>query len=185
MISLTKLRKKYLALPLVLAFVVVGLGIFWSLSRNEGQINDTAVAAQTRLPPYLSYDGTYITFRYASKYQVEKLPVADKNLELATLTANTVFGKKLAVSVAKTEDGTLDTNSAYILRKSHQDLYSVRSIKIDGGQAAAYTKNDGLEETVFIPRGDKVAMFSFSTTGTVDDLKAESETVLESFQWKQ
>lgn len=168
----------------MLAAFVIGLGIFWSSSSNQGQISSATAAAQTRLPAYLNYDGTYIAFRYASKYQVEKLPVADSNLELATLTANTSFGKKLAVSVAKTEDGTLDTNSAFILRKSHQDLYSVRSITVGSGKAIAYTKNDGLEETVFIPRGNKVAMFSFSTTGTVDNLKTESETLLSSFEWK-
>lgn len=179
------MKKQYVAIPVVVLVVAVAGVIAWSSAGNKGQISDTRASTPVRLAAYQDYNGSYMSFRYASKYQVQKLPAADNNLELATLTANTVFEKKLAVSVAKAEDGTLNANSAYILRKSHPELYSAQTLTVDGAPATAYTKNDGLEETIFIPRGNKVAMFSFSTAGTVDNLSAEANELLASFTWKQ
>jgi hypothetical protein len=168
--------------------VVIGLvvaGVLWASAGSQGQIvNAPPDKKVIHGPAYQNYDGPYMTFSYLSTYQNHKLDAKDPDLDLAMLTADTNYDKRLAVSVSKLTGGGLDNNSAYLLRQSQPDTYTSSNISVNGSSAIVWIKKDGLERTVFIPHGDKVAMLAFTTTGNLDNLQPEVDALLASYRWK-
>ncbi len=181
-------RRRYIGAFAGLAVVLSAAVTAWASASNTGQIltpaKKTLAQSQAQAQTSQTYDGSYMTFRYSGQYQAHSRAAKDMDLELSMLTADTNYDKRLAVSVSNLPGGSLDNNSAYLLRKSQPFIYSSRQVSVDGGTAVVWTKTDGLEQTVLIPHGDKVAVLAFSTVGTVDDLQSEVDTLLTTFQWK-
>lgn len=179
-------RKLYVsgAIATFLLVVAVGSGILWASSSNQGQISAPSPKNPVYAPANKDFNGAYMSFTYAGNYQAHQLPATDNDLENVMLSANPNYDKRLAVSVSKLSGGQLDTNSAYILRASQTAVYSSQKVPVTDGIATIWTKNDGLEQTVFIPHGDKVAVLSFSIGGRVDNLTPEVTDLLASFRWK-
>jgi hypothetical protein len=100
------------------------------------------------------------------------------------LSADTTYEKRLSVAVSKLPNGSLDTDSAYNYRKTVPNLYTNQNITVDGSVSSEWVKNDGSEITIFIPKGDIVAMFSFSTDSNADNLQPEANNLLKSFHWQ-
>lgn len=183
-----RLQSRYIwasaGLVVVLSIAVAA----WASASNNGQILPLATRTSAQTPAqtqaYRTYNGSYMTFRYSGRYQPHNLVAKDMDLELSMLSADTNYEKRLAVAVSNLAGGSLDNNSANLLRKSQPFSYSSRQVSVDGAAAVVWTKADGLEQTVLIPHGDKVAVLSFSTVGTVDDLGVEVDTLLTTFRWK-
>jgi hypothetical protein len=164
--------------------IAVGSGILWAMSANPGEIAATNPKIPVYSPARLDYKGAYMTFSYDGNYKAHQLPATDNDLENTILSADKNYDKRLAVSVSKLKGGELTTNSAYNLRASQPTVYSSQLITVDGGSATMWTKSDGSEQTVFIPHADKIAVLSFSTTGTANNLSTEATAVVASFRWK-
>lgn len=177
-------HRGYIGLVTGLVLVLVAGLAVWASAANKGQIVDAADTKSGRAPTYQDFDSAYITFRYSGAYQAHKLEAKDLDLELSMLTVNTNYEKRLAVSVSQLAGRSLDSNSAYLLRKSQPEIYASRQVIIDGNVAVVSTKIDGLEQTVFIPHGDRVALLSFLTAGNFDDLQPEVDSLLKTFRWK-
>lgn len=186
MIAQRRSRARYILLGAGL--VVVGLvvaSVLWASAGSQGQIVDVAPDKKVvHGPAFQNYSGTYMTFSYPSMYKIHQLAAKDALLENAMLTADTNYDKRLAVSVSKQTDGGLGNNGAYLLRQSQPDTYTSSHIGVNGSPAIVWIKKDGLEQTVFIPHGDKVAMLAFTTTGNLDNLQPEVTALLASFRWK-
>ncbi len=106
------------------------------------------------------------------------------DLELASFVANTNYEKRLSLSISRLQNNSLETNSGYLLRQAHPEMYTKRMIYSGDITAVIWDKSDGQEETAFIAHGDKVAVLSFLAAGTLENLQPEVDNVLESFQWK-
>lgn len=182
--SLTNKRKIIIGSVLIMV-IIVGAGITWSMSGNSGQImEETTQAPAKRLPAFADYNGKYISFTHLGTYGEHQINAQDLDMELAMLTANTTYDKRLAVSVSRLSDGTLSSNSAYSLRSSQTGTYTSRQVATPGGTASVWVKNDNQEQTAFIQRNNTVATLAFTTTGNADDLNPEVAAVLASFRWK-
>lgn len=172
------------AVTVTLLLVVVGSGIMWASSSNQGKIVAFSPKNPVYIPANKDFTSAYMTFTYDGNYKPHQLPATDNDLENTILSADKNYDKRLAVSVSKLSGGQLNSNSAYNLRASQTDAYSSHQVTVSGGAATVWTKNDGSEQTAFIPYGDKIAVLSFSTSGTAGNLSPEVVAVLASFRWK-
>jgi len=178
-------RKRYVVLSLLgLVIIAAVVIVLWVFSSNTGQVIDASSQKDSQLAPYLTYDGTYISFNYKSVYQAHDEHPEDGSLELVSLNASTNYEKRLSVAVQAAPVGGMETISAYQMRKTQPAVYTSQQLTTDAGKAVAWLKNDGTEDTIFIAHGDKVATLSFATVGRVDDLQTEANILLSSFQWK-
>lgn len=178
-------RKKRIVWALVLiVLVVVVLFVLWLTADNEGKISDPSGSARSNVPSYKDFDGKFITFRYSGMYGVRALPTANQDLELYNFSASTMYQKNIAVSVSELTAGSLNNNSAYNLRRSQPDKYAQRDIQVAGMPATLWVKHDGKEETAIIPKGDRVAVLSFTTAGPTGQLGSEVTALLQTFTWK-
>jgi hypothetical protein len=178
-------RKKTVTLVIVSLVLLLAAAFYYSISRpNQGKIINTP-ESQRAVPADRTLHGIYMTINYSGSYNAQRLAAKDNDLELYMLTANTNYDKRIAVSVSKLQEGNLVTNSAYNLRKTHTELYSNRTKPVDGGTASIWTKTDGSEETVFIPKGTRVAVLSFTTNSSLNELQTEVDKVLNTFKWKE
>lgn len=177
--------KKALLIGSAASFLIVAGFFIWASSGNSGQITDASKRAPIRrvVAPQ-TYDGNFVSFQYSPKYQLQKLVAADNDLELARLVANTNYDKRLAVAISKLPSSSLTSNSAYLLRTSQPTKYTQTKQVVDGLMAETWSTNDGLERVVFLPKGDKVAVLSFSTTSQSDDLESEAASLLSTLRWK-
>ena len=176
-------RYVWLGAGLLVVGLVAGVAL-WASAGSQGQIVVTPDKKIVHGPAYQVFDGSYMTFSYPSTYRVHKLDAKDTDLELFMLTADTNYDKRLAVSVSKLTAGGLNDNSAYLLRQSQPDTYASHKVSVDGSPALVWAKKDGLEQTVFISHGDKVATLAFTTTGNLDDLQPQVDALLQTFRWK-
>lgn len=179
-------RKKTIIGSLILGLIIIGSSFsVWALSTNKGVIITSPERAKLHAPAIATLDGSYIYFKYSDSYKVEKLPPNDGDLEGYDLTANTNYEKHLAVAVHQLDSTGLNSFTGYTSRDSRTDIYDKQQIMVGQEPATEFTKNDHTEKTIFIPRGDNVAVFSFVTTSRYDDIDSEITAILNSFSWKQ
>jgi hypothetical protein len=132
------------------------------------------------------YDGKYVTFTYQGGYTVNLLPSHQPGVELAMLRDDTTYEKNLAVSVQPMPSGGITADSGYNYRATHLNLYSSQQVTVDGSTSTEWVKNDGTEQTIYIPHGNSYAVLAFSITESNDGsaLPAEVTALLQSFRWK-
>lgn len=165
--------------------VVVTLAVFlWSTASNKANVTNPPPRASLSAPTLKTFTGKYISFEYTSRYAPRTLAAKDSDLELYMLTADTSYEKRLVVSVSILPGGQLSQNSAYSYRSTDTADYTLTSQTVDGSEAVIATKADGSERTIFIPRGDRIAVFTFVTKSPSDDIASESLRLLSSFSWK-
>jgi hypothetical protein len=180
-------RKKKLA---VVVFVIVGVtaGIyFWLNSENSGEIRTpSASEAPAAIPQYKNYDSENVRFEYLGKYTFQDLPATAGDKEVKKFTANTVYDKNISFIVSDLPGGKLENNSAYILRNTRTDLYKKRTLKYNGQDLTVWVNNNQKEQTVFITKGNQVAIFAFTQDlgDTIPDMTPEVDRLISSFEWK-
>jgi hypothetical protein len=179
-------RKRYvlLALGLCIIAVVVG-GYVWATSGNQGEIAEMNQTAAPKPVTDQVYEGKLLRFTYKGTYQLKTVTPSGGDLELASLRADTMYEKTLAVSVSPLPDNKPESNSSYNMRKVSPDTYKVRTLAVHGGTAIIFVKGES-EQTAFVQRPGRIAVFSFTTTpGNFDDLQPEVDSLLHSLEWKE
>lgn len=174
----------------LVVFVVIFIGLViwvavWAAHPREGVIVPPPEAQLTTPHTSNTLDGTYISFEYNGKYTAREDVPRNENIEMYTLYADTRYDKRILASVATLPDGRLETYAAYIYRQKATNVYASRKVQVAGSTVDVWTKNDGTEQTAFIPHNDKVAVISFVTTNTSDQLTGEMDSLLKTFQWKK
>ena len=179
-------KKKTIIGSLALVLVIVGSSFsVWALSTNKGVIMTAPEKAVVWEPAIATQNGEYIYFQYSNSYKLEKLPATPSDPENYELTANTNFEKHVAVIVHKLDNTGLNGFTGYTSRNSRTDLYDKQDVMVGQEPAVEFVKKDQTERTVFILRGNYVAVFAFVTTSRYDDIDTEITTMLNSFNWKQ
>lgn len=168
-----------------LLIIIVTLAVFlWSTASNKANVtNPPPIITPSRIGHKI-FNGQYVAFEYTSRYAPKTLAAKDSDLELYMLTADTSYEKRLVVSVSRLPGGLLSQNSAYALRSTSTTDYRLETQTIDGSQAVVAIKADGSERTIFIPRGEQIAVLSFVTKSPSDDIASESQRLLSTFHWK-
>lgn len=181
------IRLKYLKIiiPVVLIIgVTVGL-LVWANAPNQGTISNASTVKSPTAYFDKTLDGTYMKFKYSSKYVAKDAGPGNGDLERYTLSANTRYDRRILASVADLPDGRLESNGAYIFRQKNSSLYSHRMVKVGSDIIDVAVNKDGTEQTAMIPRDKKAAIISFVSSNTSDDLTTEIDSLLNSFQWKK
>ena len=156
----------------------------WAWQTNFGQIIPPVSANKGESEYDRPFNGHYVSFKYDSEYQVQVLSrSSDNDLETYMLRADTNYTKHLAVAVSQLPGGNLRTDSSYVYRMTTPDLYSGQTLNINNNYVSLWHKADDSEITAFIPRGNLVATFSFTTTSPTDNLLPEVDALLQSFHW--
>ena len=182
-----KITKKWVIITSILLFVLAVLGVvgWWANTPKKGKVITAPVMRdQDQGYSVKELNGQYISFSYSGIYIPSSEPARDNFVELHMLRASTIYDKQIAVAVANLPDGNVNSNGAYLLRKSHPDLYKNRILNLGDKQIEVWSKSDGSEETAIMPKGDKVAILSFTSANKNDNLRTEADEVLKSFQWK-
>jgi hypothetical protein len=180
------IKQKKLIIGSVLGlFIIIIAGLAaWGLRSNNGTVTPVNTASSQPLPTYTTLNDSYIHFQYLSAYTIKSLPAQTPDLDLYTLSANTIYPKELAVLV---QASNYHLMSGYILRASLPNTYHNSTIQVDGQSSIIWYKDDGSEETVFIPHGTLTAVLSFSIPagegGTT--LSQEVSTLLSTFHWNK
>jgi hypothetical protein len=169
------------ALLIVTFFVVV-----WANSNNTGVVETPYSVLPKATVAYKDYDGTSLSFRYLGVYSIRKPAVEQKNANVGQVMfkADTTYEKHLSVEVSNLPGGALAQNSAYNLRLNSPNEYASRSLTVDGVQATIWVKKDGTEQTAMVPRGNRLATFSFVQIGTQSDITPEVDALLATVKWK-
>lgn len=180
-----RIRKRTFITFTSILVIIIAVGLWfitWSKAANEGTIS----APITKNIPVTytdkSLSGTYVGFSYSGKYTIRDEVAKDMDIERHTLTADTRYDKRILVSVS---NGQLSTNGAYIFRQHAPNQYASRNVPAGNGTAEVWVKKDGTEQTAFIVKGDKVAMISFVTANTSEDLTSETNALLTTFKWEK
>ena len=152
--------------------------------RNTGVVMPAPERPVYNSPDYEEFEGKYITFTHKGTYNSQTLEAKGADLELYMLRAGTNYEKRLAVAVSELPGGILEANSGYNMRKTATTTYTMREMKVADATASIWTKNNGEEVTVFIPRGQMVVVLSFVAMGANEQLGPEVDELLRSFAWK-
>lgn len=180
-----KQNQKNIVIGLVLLLGILGF-VFWTQSDNTGKITPQKDNFQAAAVPGIKqFDGLYMTFEYSGQYVVRQIQNRGDDLELYEFDANKPYPKKVAVSISNLPDGTLNSNSAYLLRKSHTDKFYERPLPQENLKAEVWSSTDGTKQTVFVVRNGRVAVLAFTQDGGDKSLyNNEVDTIVGSFKWK-
>lgn len=181
--------KKYLRifLPLLAVSAVVILFILWMRTPAEGTITSkTEGSKNASTLQDKQLNGMYIAFQYNGKYIAGQNSPANNDLERYTLSAGTNYDKRIQAAVVNLPDSNLASNGDYIYREKTPAVYTKRQLQTSAGLFDIWVKRDGSEQTAFAAHGQKVAVFSFTTSPGADStLTTEVDTLLKSLKWKQ
>jgi uncharacterized protein YxeA len=179
-------KKKLAILTAVVISAFIGV-FFWLNSENSGEIRLVSTnEAVSVTPEYKNYDSQNVSFEYLGKYTFQDLPATAGDKEVKKFTANTVYDKNISFIVSDLPGGKLENNSAYILRNTRTDLYKKRTVKYNGQDLTVWVNNNQKEQTVFITKGNQVAIFAFTQDlgDTIPDMTPEVDRLISSFEWK-
>lgn len=181
------ITKKHLKI-IIPIIAVVGVAIWfmaWMTSPKQGKVQTPSVTQKTATPVAdRTLDGTYVTFTYSGSYSVKSEGPKNNDLEIHTLSAAKNYDKRTIVSVSNLSDGQLGSYGAYIYRKLDTNTYTTRKVTVAGTTVDSWVKKDGSEQTIFLPKGNKIATITFTTASTNEQLTPEVDALLKTFRWK-
>lgn len=153
-----------------------------------GSISSVNNIADTKVK-ILHFTGKYVSFDYQSdlKQQVDNKP--QPNVLESYIFNKPADGRTaaayLAITVYNLPSGKSDNNSAYSYRKNNPQLYSSRTLAINGYNVVVMTKLDTKEVTAFSLNGKMLAAISLTAAqATSNELENRFDAVLNSWQWK-
>lgn len=154
-------------------------------SSNQGTISQGSTEqARKWIPAFRTLDGTYISLQYKGSYMLSRLPATDDDLEIYRLSDDTTYARQIDISVSKLPSGSLQTDSAWLLRKSKPDQYTEQHLQFPAGTVDLWTKQDGTEETAFLVNGTRVAAIAFAQQAGSVSMDPEMQAMLKSFVWR-
>lgn len=159
--------------------------VVWSSAPHEGVISNPPQLQTPKVHTTNKLDGNYISFEYNGRYTAREDIPRNEAIEMYTLYADTRYDKRILASVTNLPDGRVESSAAYIYREKTPSLYTSRKIQVEGKDVEVWSKSDGTEQTAFIPHNDKLAIVSFVTSNTSDQLTGEMDGLLKTFQWKK
>lgn len=180
---------KRLRLPIAVGFLaavaVAGFGA-WSQTSNKGEISQPGTSTSKIAQDGIAqFNGKFITFTYSTQYMVSQKEPSGGDLEIYQFDAAKPYPKKISVSVSDLPDGTLNSNSAYLLRTSHTDKFYQRNLSVNIPNAEVWSSTDGTKQTVFITRNGRAAVLAFTQDGGDKTLyNNEVDAIVGSFEWK-
>lgn len=178
-------RKRTVIVVVVTAIIAAIAGfLVWSQSASQGTVTTSYKSNKPIADKQL--DGRYFKLTYPGRYAIKKVESTNpRDLEVYTLTADTVYDKRLIVTVVQLPSGRLDDESGYKLRQAHSDEYTAETKPFGDDTATIMSKRDGSERTIFVPHRGKLLTLSFVTDPANDTgLAGEAEVVLGGFTWK-
>ena len=176
-------KRKIIIAVAIVVLIIIAVIVFLSVSSSKGTITTQYYNNQNQ-PKYQTLNGKTFSLQYDKRYAVGIPDSHNSDIEDYMLIADTIYDKRLAVSVAPLPTGRLTDDSAYNLRLVHPELYQPQTQQTPGGTATIFTKPDGSEETVFIQHPGIIIALAFTTTGATDKLTPEVNHLLGTFRWK-
>lgn len=179
-----KRKKMWLAL---LCVALTGLGIlWWYLTRPVYGTIHTGVGEQNqvdKVPEKRLYQGNFVTFSHDGVYEERshRIPKTGPILESILLTASTIDGRKIAVTVANRGTSDLESDPSYQVRVS-DDAYERSSFSIASYHGVMFEKKSApYEKTAFFAVEGRIVTVSVSALFTGDTLGSELESLLSDF----
>jgi hypothetical protein len=180
-------KQKIILIVTVLLVILGVASLLWAKSSNKAKINQTGATQQSLIPVTdKTYNGKYVSFTYKGIYKEKSHLLKDPGVEQTLLKANTSYDKTLAIEVQPMPANGMAADSGYLYRQMHPELYRQQSIPVAGSSSVEWIKQDGTEETLYIPHGQSYAVLSLSLSGTnnIAGLDNEVASVVQSFEWK-
>jgi hypothetical protein len=144
----------------------------------EGTISQTPASQAEKIAPYSqpgAYKGRYVSFTYPAHYKISPSKLSGSYLEVASLGAADISGKRITVGVYR---GNLKDDGNVSFRRKYPNLYHETSSKI----GLEFRRTDSTEDTFFISHNGMIASVSATTPGASQD--NDALFVASSLQWK-
>lgn len=171
--------------PIVGLLVLIGavaLAVHNLNAPAEGSITQTPPSKAEVTDPYANpgtYNGKYVSFTYPAHYKKVPSQITGSYLEVIDFYATDQTSKQIAIGILKE---SLSDDSGIAFRKMHPDVYQLEPRTRSGAVIYTSTAN-GSERTAYLQHQDKVITISITSPPGLD-LTADSETILNSLQWK-
>lgn len=181
-------RRTLIVISVVItALLVVFSGYRLLFTTNKGAISqNSAPALEQDLTSDKVLEGKTMRLTHKGSYTPQSLPTSDGDIEIYKLSAKSGNASDFIISVSTLPDGTLSSNSAYILRTARTDFYEKRVAEYPAGQVQLFLSRNDHEIVAFLQRDDKVAVLSFVQADTLTQkLMPAVDWVLKSFTWKE
>lgn len=134
-------------------------------------------------PDTLTLKGSNFSLTYPGIYGSDDASKIDpKALEQHKLTADTTYPKVLVITIVPLT-GSLREESSYNLRVHYPDKYHHRTATGPSGTADIFAAVDNTEEVIYFTRGGKLAILAMTTAGARDNLDAEADKLVKTFEW--
>lgn len=127
-------------------------------------------------PEVYKYMGERFSFDYSSKYKVEK--VINTNVDVIEnmhLVGGAGVPQEIVVTLKKTGNTNLDSDSGVVLRRLKNSEYEEDEFGLNDMKGVIFDKKDGTETTVFVSAPEKIL-----TASIVKGQKEELVKLLES-----
>jgi hypothetical protein len=173
-----------IAVPLMVILIVGLVAWKWLGSSNQAAITTNADTNQVAVPlADKTLTDRAFRLQYPGVYHVTTHTAQPPELANYVLVADTSYTKQLTVTL---NSGDMNGLSAYLFRKTRNDIYSSQTVTVDGNPASLWTKSDSSEETVFIPHNGTVLTVSVSiqNSNATEGLSAEMANLIASFHWQ-
>lgn len=183
---MARLGRRFWLVAVPVAGIVIAIGaiVVWMSSGNQASLSN-GIANSKKVVPSVPQDLTnqYFSLTYPGTYHVTADATQPPDLANYILMADTAYTKQLSVTLSS---GTLDSTSAYIFRRTRNDVYSSQPVTVAGEAASLWTKSDGTEQTVFVPHNGMVLTLSFSiqNSNATEGLSAEVTNLLATIKWR-
>lgn len=133
------------------------------------------------------YQGKYFTFTYPSDFarREENEAVNYPLLERVYLSRSDIEGRKIALMLQDNSGNSFEEYGSFRIRRNEPAVYREKKEERNGIFGTFFTKETSVYEvSAFFARGNQVMSVSVSSPTTLNGLKEEVLSVLDSFQWK-
>ncbi len=171
----------------LLGITLAGLGVlWWYLTRPVYGTIHTGLTEENqgkKVPEKRLYQGKLVTFSHDGVYEERshRIPESGPVLESILLTASTMDGQKIAVTVANRGTSDLESDPSYQVRVSDKS-YERSSFSIASYHGEMFEKKSApYEKTAFFSVEGRIVTVAVSALFTGERLGSELESLLSDF----
>lgn len=162
-------------------FLMIVVIIFWLYARQPaiGDIHTSTAdpqKADDTVQQDKQYSGKYLSFSYPAAYRekVHETPLTGPVKEVFFLSADTIEGRKMAITVEERESSDFEASPSFQLRRNKPEMYEEESILESGFKGILFRKNSVVfERTFFFHHRNLIVIIA--TTSPFNDENIESE----------
>ncbi len=147
----------------------------------------TASVASRKKVTYIELKGKTFTLSYPSSFSLAPLGngASYGDLDNFLLNTSSIAGSDHLAVAVQARFTNINENSSYRFRQLRPELYTQTKAQVGGSEAIIMTKTqEGYEQTVFIPRHDKLATIAFtSPQADADEHGAVMDHIMSTFRW--